>query len=282
MAATPSARPPSPAACAARASSRRRPSAIAATTGRTRYSYYAPPPQPSTHRYTHWTKLVPEGNAPTMYLVVVIRETILADGTPVPVAERAYLKCSSRRTTVPRAAYAMTDEHEVEGHEPPRTAAARDRRDAGFRRRARRLRPARRVRRRAGARRGGAVVRRFQEQYLVDQVGGHRRQRRHGRDPAALQRRLHRAAEEQRQLDRARAEVRQDARRERAGARRGAVSRRPPPASRWWSGGACRTSARSCPRSCNRHLPAIPGTSPKQYAVLDAIRLPERSRRRRA
>jgi hypothetical protein len=58
------------------------------------YSYYAPPPQPSTHSYTHWTKLVPEGKAPTMYLVVVIRETILADGTPVPVAERAYLKCT--------------------------------------------------------------------------------------------------------------------------------------------------------------------------------------------
>jgi hypothetical protein len=57
------------------------------------YSYYAPAGS-STHRVVHWTKLVPQGNAPTMYLVVVIREAILADGTPaVPVFERAYLIC---------------------------------------------------------------------------------------------------------------------------------------------------------------------------------------------
>ena len=58
------------------------------------YSYYAPPPYPSTHRVVHWTRLVPEANAPTMYLVLVIRETILADGTVVPVFERAYLVCA--------------------------------------------------------------------------------------------------------------------------------------------------------------------------------------------
>jgi hypothetical protein len=57
------------------------------------YSYYAPPPQPSTHRVVHWTKLIPEGNAPTMWLVVVIRETIAVDGTPIVSAERAYLVC---------------------------------------------------------------------------------------------------------------------------------------------------------------------------------------------
>jgi hypothetical protein len=39
------------------------------------YSYYAPPPFPSTHR------------------VLVIRETIAADGTVIPVFEHAYLVC---------------------------------------------------------------------------------------------------------------------------------------------------------------------------------------------
>ena len=48
------------------------------------FSYYAPPPYPSSHRVYHWTKLVPEANAPTMYLVVVLRETTAADGTTVP------------------------------------------------------------------------------------------------------------------------------------------------------------------------------------------------------
>ncbi len=57
------------------------------------YSYYAPPPQPSSHRVVHWTRLVPEGHAPTMYLLVVLRETLAADGTVVPVFERAYLAC---------------------------------------------------------------------------------------------------------------------------------------------------------------------------------------------
>jgi hypothetical protein len=58
------------------------------------YSYVAPPPYPSTHTVTHWTKLVPQGKAPTMYLVTVLRETTMADGTTVPVLERAYLACS--------------------------------------------------------------------------------------------------------------------------------------------------------------------------------------------
>jgi hypothetical protein len=61
--------------------------------GENTYSYYAPPPYPSTHRVVHWTKLVPEGNAPSMYLVLVIRETIAQDGTVVPVFERAFLVC---------------------------------------------------------------------------------------------------------------------------------------------------------------------------------------------
>jgi hypothetical protein len=58
------------------------------------FSYYAPPPQPSQHRVVHWTRLVPEADEPVMYLVFEIRETVLADGTVVPVLERAYLKCS--------------------------------------------------------------------------------------------------------------------------------------------------------------------------------------------
>jgi len=57
------------------------------------YSYYAPPPFPSTHRVVHWTTLIPNGNAPRMYLVLVIRETIAADGTVIPVAQGAYLVC---------------------------------------------------------------------------------------------------------------------------------------------------------------------------------------------
>jgi hypothetical protein len=61
--------------------------------GENTYSYYAPPPYPSTHRVVHWTKLVPEGNAPSMYLVLVIKETIAQDGTVVPVFERAFLVC---------------------------------------------------------------------------------------------------------------------------------------------------------------------------------------------
>jgi hypothetical protein len=58
------------------------------------FSYYAPPPYPSTSRVAHWTRLVPQGKAPTMWLVVVLRYTIAADGSLVPVAERANLTCT--------------------------------------------------------------------------------------------------------------------------------------------------------------------------------------------
>jgi hypothetical protein len=58
------------------------------------FSYYAPPPYPSSHRVYHWTKLVPEAKAPTMYLVIVLKETTTADGTTVPVFERTYLVCT--------------------------------------------------------------------------------------------------------------------------------------------------------------------------------------------
>jgi hypothetical protein len=59
------------------------------------FSYYAPPPYPSTHRVIHWTKLVSQGRAPDMYLVMVLRETTTANGTTVPLFERAYLQCDT-------------------------------------------------------------------------------------------------------------------------------------------------------------------------------------------
>jgi hypothetical protein len=57
-------------------------------------AYYAPPPYPSTFTDAHYTKLVPQGNAPTMYLVVVLREVVFADGTVVPTIDKTYLVCS--------------------------------------------------------------------------------------------------------------------------------------------------------------------------------------------
>jgi hypothetical protein len=62
------------------------------------YTYYAPPPYPSTNRIAHWTKLVPRGKAPTMWLVVIMRNTVAVDGSVVPVAERVYLSCSQPKS----------------------------------------------------------------------------------------------------------------------------------------------------------------------------------------
>ena len=58
------------------------------------HAYYAPPPYPSTWADAHWTKLVPQGNAPTMYLVIVLREVIAADGTALSTIQGMYLTCS--------------------------------------------------------------------------------------------------------------------------------------------------------------------------------------------
>jgi hypothetical protein len=59
------------------------------------YTYDAPPPNPVlTVSLLHWTKLVPQYNAPAMWLVIVFRETITADGTAVPSVDRAYLTCT--------------------------------------------------------------------------------------------------------------------------------------------------------------------------------------------
>lgn len=58
------------------------------------YSYEAPPPYPTKVSLLHWTKLVPQANAPAMWLVVVTREVITADGTAIPTVDRAYLTCT--------------------------------------------------------------------------------------------------------------------------------------------------------------------------------------------
>ena len=60
----------------------------------------APPPYPSSRRVVHWTKLTPQSGsgAPTMYLVVVSRQTVNQDGTVVTLAERAYLACYPPRS----------------------------------------------------------------------------------------------------------------------------------------------------------------------------------------
>jgi hypothetical protein len=58
------------------------------------YSYEAPPPYPTKVSLLHWTKLVPQTNAPAMWLVVVTREVITADGTAIPTVDRAYLTCT--------------------------------------------------------------------------------------------------------------------------------------------------------------------------------------------
>jgi hypothetical protein len=61
--------------------------------GEDSYSYYAPPPYPSTQRVTHYTRLVPKGPIPSMYLVTEFRQTVLGDGTAVPTLDRTYLTC---------------------------------------------------------------------------------------------------------------------------------------------------------------------------------------------
>jgi hypothetical protein len=61
--------------------------------GEDSYAHYAPPPYPSTQSVVHYTRLVPKGPAPSEYLVVVLRETVLADGTVVPTLDRTYLTC---------------------------------------------------------------------------------------------------------------------------------------------------------------------------------------------
>jgi hypothetical protein len=61
--------------------------------GEDSYGYYAAPPYPSTMRVTHYTRLVPKGPAPSMYLVFEINETTFGNGSVVPTLNRTYLTC---------------------------------------------------------------------------------------------------------------------------------------------------------------------------------------------
>ncbi len=58
------------------------------------HRYVATPPYPSTIRDYHLTKLVPQANAPSMWLLAVFKETILADGTPIVTVDALYLYCT--------------------------------------------------------------------------------------------------------------------------------------------------------------------------------------------
>jgi hypothetical protein len=56
-------------------------------------SHYAAPPFPSSFEDSQYTRLVPKGAGPSMYLVVVVRETTTADGRTIPVFDNAYVTC---------------------------------------------------------------------------------------------------------------------------------------------------------------------------------------------
>jgi hypothetical protein len=60
----------------------------------TQNTYTYQQPSGSTVSLLHWTKLNPQYNAPAMWLVLVTRETITADGTTIPSVDRAYLTCT--------------------------------------------------------------------------------------------------------------------------------------------------------------------------------------------
>jgi hypothetical protein len=62
------------------------------------YSYLAPPPYPQTFQIVHWTKLIPQRPAPTMYLISVWRETVDPNAPPVITPEpRVYFVCKEPR-----------------------------------------------------------------------------------------------------------------------------------------------------------------------------------------
>jgi hypothetical protein len=58
------------------------------------HQYVADPPYPSTVSDYHFTKLVPHPSGPIMYLVIVMRVVILADGTAIPTLNGIYLTCA--------------------------------------------------------------------------------------------------------------------------------------------------------------------------------------------
>jgi hypothetical protein len=57
------------------------------------FSHYAPPGRTSTFYDLHATLLVPQGDAPTMLLVLVVAERVRPDGTTTVLLDRAWTAC---------------------------------------------------------------------------------------------------------------------------------------------------------------------------------------------
>jgi hypothetical protein len=58
------------------------------------FAHYAPPGRTSVFFDVHATLLVPQGNAPTMLLVIVVAEKVRPDGTTTVLLDRAWTACS--------------------------------------------------------------------------------------------------------------------------------------------------------------------------------------------
>jgi hypothetical protein len=56
-------------------------------------AHYAPPGGTSAFADVHATLLVPQGDAPTSLLVMVVKETVAPDGTTTPTLERTFVVC---------------------------------------------------------------------------------------------------------------------------------------------------------------------------------------------
>jgi hypothetical protein len=57
------------------------------------FAYYAPPPGTGTFFDTQSTKLVPKGDAPSMFVVTVVKGTVAADGTLETTLDQTYVTC---------------------------------------------------------------------------------------------------------------------------------------------------------------------------------------------
>ena len=66
-----------------------------AVDGEASFVHYAPPGRTSVFWDLHWTLLRPQGDAPSSFLVSVIRETVAPDGTVTPTLERSFFVCRS-------------------------------------------------------------------------------------------------------------------------------------------------------------------------------------------
>jgi hypothetical protein len=70
--------------------------------GQRTFSYFAPPPFPSTYDVTLFTVLRPVGAIPSMYLVTQIRQTIAFDGIPVTTFQNVSLTCTQPKCSATR------------------------------------------------------------------------------------------------------------------------------------------------------------------------------------